>query len=415
MTEEMLYGEKNNCCGCGACVNICPKNAISLFEDESGFLYPKIDKEKCINCGLCKKNCAYQNNENLQKSIKTYAAMCSDDNILINSASGGVFAALAREFINDEGIVYGCSLEKEEENLVPKIIRIDNVDDIQKIQGSKYVKSLMLDTYINIKSDLKNGKKVLFSGLPCQISALKRFLQSINTDNLFTIDIICHGTPSIKFFNDYLKLLEKKLQAKIYDFKFRDKSEGWGLKGKVYYYNKYGKPKNKLIMSNLSSYYSLFLKSEIYQESCYSCKYARQDRTGDMTIGDFWGIEKTYPNYLMRNGGELDNKKGISCILVNTEQGKKLVDNYSRLLLKKSSTLENIILDNEQLNKPSKMSSNRDYILKVYRQEGYEAVERYFISRLGKKRNILFIWDRLPRNMQLIIKRIFKNKNKKKV
>ena len=405
----VLYTNKSKCAGCSACMNICPKGAISMEQDEYGFIYPKIDEKKCIKCGTCKKVCAYQEDVKENKAIKTYAATSKDEKILSKAASGGMFGSIATNFINNKGVVYGCSLEKEEDLLVPKHIRIEKVEELEKIQGSKYVKSQIGTIYKEVKKDLINNIKVLFSGTPCQIDALNSFLKTSNCDNknLYTIDIICHGTPSTKFFQDYIKNEEKKINGKILDIKFRDKSEnGYGLHGSITYKkikekenikneNK-NENENKIIKKNLytrlSSYYRMFLKGDIYRENCYTCKYANTYRIGDITIGDYWGIQEEHPNYLTTNGGKLDEKKGISCIILNSEKGKELLDKYGDNIIKEKSTIEQVAKHNKQLREPSKKTKERTEILNKYVEQGYEGVDKYFSKQLGLKKYLYKVY-----------------------
>lgn len=227
-----LVKSKKECCGCSACMNICPKNAISMKTDEYGFTYPKIDNKKCIKCGLCKRTCAYQNERKTYNiPQKIYAATTENEDILLKSTSGGISGEICSKFINDNGIVYGCSIEKDDKNvIIPMHIRIDNKNELEKIQGSKYVKSQINFIYRNVRNDLLNDKKVLFTGTPCQIDALYSYLEMNDTDikNLYTIDLICHGVPDTNIFQDYIKFIENKIYGKVQNFKFRDKKVGGG-------------------------------------------------------------------------------------------------------------------------------------------------------------------------------------------
>lgn len=406
MKEKIiLYKEKKDCCGCGACATICPKKAITMRKDECGFEYPEIDESKCIKCGLCKDTCAYQNDLNMSSIKKCFAASSRDEKVLLNSASGGIFTSLAKSFLQDDGIVYGCALEKKDNKLFPHQIRIDSEKDLAKIQGSKYVQSSMEDSYQQVKQDLNQNKKVLYSGTPCQIASLKRYLRR-EYKNLYTIDIICHGTPSISFFQDYINFVEKKIKGKIINIVFRDKSEGWGTYlGRIDYINGKGRKKLMYFKSNASSYYNLFLKSEINRENCYSCKYASDKRISDITIGDYWGIEKEHPEYLLENGGLLDSKKGISCIMVNTLKGEEFLENYKNQFSLSESNFEKISKENKQLKMPSTYSKDRSRIFKLYKSGGYKAVDKWFLDKKGIKKYLLCFYNRLPRNIQKLIKR----------
>lgn len=393
----ILFNNKRDCAGCSACMNICPKQAITMKKDENGFIYPFIDESKCIKCGMCKKVCSYQNDKEENKIIKTYASVSKDDNLLKKSSSGGIFGTIAKSFINNSGVVYGCSMEYKDNFLTPMHIRVDNLNDLEKLQGSKYVKSEINFTYQNIKNDLKENNKVLFSGTPCQIAALKSYLKisRVNTNNLFTIDIICHGTPSTKFFQDYVKFLEKKNRRKLVNLMFRDKKYGWNLKGTAFYKGTDNKILEKIFYNKLSSYYNYFLTSKTYRENCYSCKYANSQRVGDITIGDFWGIETEHSEYLKENGGVLQINKGVSCILVNTIQGKSLLKNYGKDLILLDSTFEKAAKTNKQLNHPCNMPGEREKIMKIYREKGYEAVDEYYQKSQGLKQKIRPIYYKI--------------------
>ena len=405
MDKIMLVKDKSNCCGCEACMNICPQNAIEMTVDEYGYKYPKINHEKCIKCGLCKKTCAYQNDFELQENEETYVAITTNKDILMKSASGGIFGQIASNIIKQNGVVYGCSMEKENEKLTPKHIKINTLDEIKKLQGSKYVQSDINYTYKLIKEDLENGKKVLFSGTPCQVAALKTFIGNKKNENLFTIDIICHGIPSKKIFQDYISFIERKENVIVNDFVFRDKTKGWGLQARIDYTDKKENKKSKLITSHLSSYYQLFLNSEIYRENCYSCKYAGKKRVGDITIGDFWGIEKEHPEYLKDNGGEIDEKNGISCVLINNKKGKEILEKYCEDLLIKESNFEKAAKQNKQLNHPSTKTENREEILKEYIKEGYSGVDKWYFKKIGIKKYVYYISEKIPRKYKIKLKK----------
>ena len=172
MSSIVLFDDKKDCCGCGACMNVCPKNAIRMAEDEVGFVYPEIDQNLCVGCGACKKACGYQTQPLMQKSEAVYAAASNNDNFLRKSASGGAFAVLAENVLKKDGVVYGAALPLENGKLEPKHLRIDTVERLPELQGSKYVQSAIGDTYAQAQKDLLDGKRVLFSGTPCQIKAV---------------------------------------------------------------------------------------------------------------------------------------------------------------------------------------------------------------------------------------------------
>lgn len=406
MEQITLFSEKKTCCGCGACMNICPRDAISMNEDEYGFLYPQIDSEKCIQCGACQRVCAYQNSIEEGEPIETYVSVTKNTDIL-KSASGGIFASFATECLKQNGVVFGSSFEMCDGKLKPIHIGIDKLSDLVKLQGSKYVQSEINMVYQEVKKALSNDKMVLFSGTPCQVAALNSFLGNKKYDNLLTIDIICHGVPSIQMFQDYLGILERNC-GEIYNFKFRDKTNGWGLTGSAFYINKKGKKKKMIIPFGVSSYYSMFLNSDIYRENCYSCRYANSHRVADITIGDYWGIEDEHPELLLNNGGCIDETKGVSCLIVNTSKGKKYLEENKDNLCLYPSDFSKARNRNGQLQAPSKMGKNREYILNLYKDEGYDAVEKWFRKTTGIKWYISWIKCRIPMTLKKRIKKILR-------
>ncbi len=391
-----LFNKKKDCCNCSACMNICPKQAITINPDEDGFGFPEIDRDLCIECGLCNKVCAFQNVPIKGNTpISTYVAINKDRDVLSSSASGGIFGALASIILERNGVVYGCAYNDKME---PEHICIDNLSDMRKIQGSKYVQSDINTTYSEAKKYLKSARWVLFTGTPCQIAGLKSFLGK-DYGNLITADIICHGVPSVEFFKGYIQYLEDKLKGKIVDFKFRDKSNGWGHVEKAVY-EKDGIIKEKLIQPFNSYYHSYFLKGDILRENCYDCKYACGSREGDFTMGDYWGVEKAHP--------EIETKRGVSVILVNSKKGTILIDELTKYLDLTESTFKQARVQNGQLNSPTAKSERREAILKVWREGGYKAVADEYYRK--NKKQIIFSRAKMliPYPMKKHFKRILK-------
>ena len=401
-----LVENKNKCCGCAVCYNVCPQNAIEMKEDKFGFIYPYINEDKCINCGLCKKMCGYQNkNKQLNEPKQVYAAQTKDDDMIMKSASGGIFGELARNVINNNGIVYGAAMIYEKNGVNVKHIRVDKIEDLVKLQGSKYVQSDIQEIYPLIKEDLNNSKIVLFSGTPCQVYALRSYFEFKEYENLFTIDIICHGVPNNKMFNDYLNNLKKHKDEEITEFKFRDKTKEWGLNAAIKI-NKKGTEIKKIISAFDSSYYQLFLDSKIYRENCYECPYAQKNRIGDITIGDYWKIEQEHNEYI--EDRVLSLKKGISCIIVNNESGQILLNKFGENILKYSSTFEKVAANNLQLVKPSTMKNDRNVIMNIYSSKGYKDVGKYYKKKSFIKRKIKRILYMLPMNIRNKVRKLYK-------
>ena len=405
MSDIKLFKNKKDCCACGACMNICPKSAITMQEDEYGFVYPQIDSEKCILCGMCKSVCAYQNTLVAEHEKTVYAAATKDDELIMKSASGGIFAQMAKTVLDDDGIVFGCSLEYENEALNPKHIWIDSEKDLYKLQGSKYVQSEISNTYKEVKTFLEEGKKVLFSGTPCQIHGLKSFLKK-NYANLITIDIICHGVPSAKFFKEYISHYEHKYNGKIIDYKFRDKKHGQGMLQAFFVAKNNGQKKIVRIDGAKTGYMWEFLNSNTYRENCYECKYAREDRISDITIGDFWGVCIEHSSCLA--GSEMNKNKGISCVILNTDKGKGFFGSVSDAITYFKSDIEKAAKHNEQLRHPSKLTYKRKQLLECYKNGGYKEFERYYKKDIGVKALYYWIKGILPSNVKATIRSIIK-------
>lgn len=384
MCKIILFENKADCCGCGACVCVCPEHAITMKEDENGFLYPEIDDARCIGCGACNKVCAYQGNPVLNKPLSVKAVSNRDSSVLMRSSSGGVFYELARFVLSQQGKVYGAAYTKSDEGLSVEHIGVDRIDDLTRLQGSKYVQSQLGDTYNSIKREILSGKLVLFSGTPCQVAGLKSFLGR-EYDNLLTLDLVCHGVPNQRQFNEFIQFLSKKFHGKVVEFSFREKEHGWTdfyieaiVENKYHLSKKYGYCK-------LFAYYTYFLESDIYRENCYSCKYATMKRCGDITLGDFWGFEQEHSSIRSEETWKQSLKTGISCVLLNTEKGKNLFCKVSSKFHVAESDFEKAAKVNKQLRKPSPASSRRDKILEMWQQEGYERVQVEYQKFLGKK------------------------------
>ena len=334
--------EKDKCNGCSACYNVCPVKAITMQENKEGFLYPQIDNDKCTNCGLCVKSCSALNTKYLNnKNPNCYAYMAPDD-IRLKSASGGVFAMLAKYFIQNEGYICGAVWNNEWQ--VEHIVS-NSMQDIEKMQSSKYVQSNIKNCYCEIKTLLNNGKNVLFSGTPCQVAGLKSYLGKTYS-NLFCVDIICHGVPSPKVFRKYLN--ENFNVKELTSINFRPKQlYGWCCKIMEL------KTINKTI--NKTEYYEMFLKNVLHRKNCYTCQFNKLPRQGDITIGDFWGIKKKY-----------NDRKGTSVILLNNnDKGKQLFNILEKeAKLMKKMPLKKAIKRNENIIQPSQLHKNRDEFYK---------------------------------------------------
>lgn len=306
-----------DCCGCSACAQRCPKRCITMTEDEEGFLYPKVDVSKCIDCHLCEKVCPVINQDEARTPLEVYAAKNSDDDIRLKSSSGGIFTLLAEQTIKGGGVVFGACWDKDWN---VKHDYIDNISDLQRFRSSKYLQSVIGDNYLKSEQFLKTGRKVMFTGTPCQIAGLKHFLRK-EYDNLLAVEIICHSVPSPGVWQQYLTTRLHTLKwnkSDIRNISFRDKKTGW----KTYSFVIENKDGNSFIeLSSKNAFMRGFLADLYTRPSCHACP-AKQLRSGsDLTLGDFWGIESLMP--------EIDDDKGVSAIIVNSDKGKQVLHNIN--------------------------------------------------------------------------------------
>lgn len=380
------------CCGCQACAQSCPKDAITLKENVEGFLYPEIS-DACIHCGKCVKVCPIIEKPELSQPIEGYAAYLKERKALRGSSSGGIFVAVAEEILNKGGAVFGCAETTPGE---PAHIVIRSREELPLLQGSKYTQSNMTGVYRQVQEILDTGIPVLFSGTPCQVAGLLKFTGK--RENLFTADIICHGVPSRKLYKAYLSWLEKETGSTVKQFLFRSKEKhDWSLTYRVEL-EKDGRTRTQEKIATLSPYYSHFLKGMTYRESCYVCPYAQSNRPGDLTLGDFWGIERVLPDFY--------NPDGMSAVLVNTQKGKNLWSAISENVVAQPVDTGLIIQNNGQLKAPTKRSPARDSIYTLLSEEGYQAVSKSYRSK--KELLIDTVKDLIPNRVRQNIKNLLK-------
>ena len=399
-----LFRDKGECSACGACMNVCPKGAVSMAEDACGYLYPQIDRALCISCGLCRRVCAYQKTPDRSEALEVYAGVSKDEAELGISSSGGAFAAVARAFIRQGGAVFGAAMTNTDEGLKPVHIMVEREEELVRLQSSKYAQSEIGTTFRQVKDLLENGRRVLFSGTPCQIAGLKGYLQK-NYDGLYLIDLICHGVPSARLMQSWQKMLEKQQHAAVEQICFRDKRQGWGEKGYVSFANAGGKKKEISISPLTSSFYKLYLTGAMNRENCYNCPYTDvNSRPGDLTIGDFWGIERVHPELLTAGGGPWKREKGISCLLVNDPKGAELLREYGSGLELQPSSAEKIILRNKMLVRPARYFGRRKELLSLYQAGGYPAVDKWFWKTYGFRLKTTELRRKITRKIRKILK-----------
>lgn len=301
---------KSDCCGCTACVSVCNHQAIKMQEDLKGFKYPTVDHNRCIECGLCERVCQFHKNYDRYDNYEVseyFAIRCNDRDELSKSQSGGAFYLFSEIILQQCGIIYGVvygTMFKIEH------IRSSTPEGRNSMRGSKYVQSDLYDLFLQVRTDLKNQRKVLFSGTPCQVAGLRSFVGKRLSVNLITIDLLCHGVASPRFWFEYLKVLEKKIGQKLLKVNMRDKTYGWLSSEETYTFER------KKIRKN--TFYSLYYKNLIIRESCFNCPYSNCKRVGDISIGDYQGWNNTHK--------EFNDNTGISLVLVNSDKGKELLN-----------------------------------------------------------------------------------------
>lgn len=365
---EILH-DKKQCISCTACFNICPTKSITMEEDKEGFKYPRINKETCINCGLCKKVCPILNRVDKSSRLMkptVIAAWSKDNNVRLDSTSGGIFSELAKQIYKENG--YICGAVYNEEWLVEHYIS-DNEKDIDQLRSSKYLQSDMKDNFRKIKELLENGKKVLICGSPCQIAGLYNFLHQKEYENLYTCDFICRGMNSPKIFKGYINELEEQYDSKVKKIKFKNKIHGWhNFSTKIDFENGKSYIGGRYVDSYMVGYlhYNAFMRP-----SCYDCKFKDLPRVADITLADFWGIENINP--------KLDNDRGTSMVLLNSIKGRELFDKVKENIKYEEVISDKVFTENVCMNKSVEMTEARRNVFENIDKMSYaELSEKFF-------------------------------------
>lgn len=330
----------DTCTGCGACVSVCAKGALSLVYNEEGFYYPKVNPDLCIDCHLCEKSCHAINKpirEEINRDFVPYMLKAKDDDLVKKSSSGGIFSLMANEILSKGGIAYGARYNFDKERLEHSSTDECSLDELRK---SKYIESYMGNTFADVRKQLIANRKVLFCGTPCQVKGLLTFLETrkTSTENLITVRFICHGVPANKFFTEYKHWKEKKVGARITSLDFRPKTRGWWESNLVMKFSN-GKIFDEPYRVNYYYYYYYFQLNSLLRTCCYDCKQLHEP-VGDFTIADFWGIRMYDPS-------NKDNR-GISLALVQTEKAQNmlnLINNQSQVEELPQSAIDYIYKD----------------------------------------------------------------------
>lgn len=374
MEQRKLLKTEENCSACGACLAACPRQAISMQEDEYGCLYPVIQLEQCVHCGICERICPYgQTEANPSCSAECYAAAATCRSLARASASGGIFAALAVKVLEDGGMAAGAVMDCGEQLQVYHVLS-DKIEDVRRMQGSKYVQSEAWRCYQDVQNALKEGKTVLFSGTPCQVDAVKKMTG--NPERLITVDLICHGVPPQKMLDEYVRILNRRFQGQLIRMAFRDKTCGKPFCASLVFARGH-KERTFFAKAKYLSFYQHFLNGDIYRENCYSCPYAKTERIADLTLGDYWGVHQAHAAEM--ENGVMNPETAWSCVMVHTEKGKKFLERCEEKLELHPSQLEWIVKENKQLLAPCSKTEKREKVLRNYLRGGYAAVEKAFI------------------------------------
>lgn len=376
---------KSLCCGCTACQSVCPKDAISMKPDELGFLYPQVDADRCINCGLCEKVCDFVKHQPCDfpddTLVNVYAACHRDEAVVNASQSGGVFTALSDLILGEGGVIYGAAFN---DDYTVSHTRAASQEERNRLRGSKYVQSDMKDCFRQVYSDLKDGVEVLFTGTPCQVAGLKSYIPESLHVNLTTIDIVCHGVPSPAIWKDYHKY--RTAQAGCREVNFRDKSlKGW----KAHVESFTG---NDDVKRYFKTFSTLFYTELMHRDSCYSCPYNVFERSSDITISDFWGVGEVKESF--------DGNQGTSLMICRTEKGKELFDKAQNRIEAGECVLTKQFIKryNPNMLAPTRQPEDRSEFVRCYRDKGLIYIAKRW-GDLGLRYKIRMFINKVKRKL----------------
>lgn len=370
--------EKAACTGCHACANACPQGCISMIADAEGFLYPRADTAPCIGCRSCERACPQTNGCRAASLPQAYAAYNLDEGTRANSSSGGLFTLQAEYVLARNGVVFGAAFDSR---FQVKHIGIQSLEDLESLRGSKYVQSAVGSTYREAKAFLEEGRLVLFSGTPCQISGLFSFLNK-DYKNLITQDIVCHGVPSPGLWERYVSFRESSAGAAVRRISFRLKSQGWRRFSVSFLFENNTEYRRTF---DKDLYMQAFLGNISLRPSCYACQFKTLHRKSDVTLGDFWGIQSVFP--------EMDDDRGASLILVNSDRGRLLFQEIAPALRYKSVGLPEAIKGNLAAIRSAPMHPNR--------RRFFEELERVPVENLIETYAKVPVWVKIMRRLKL--------------
>lgn len=357
--------DKKDCAGCYACINICPVSCISMEMDKEGFWYPKIDTKDCISCQKCLDVCPHTNKRQTFSKPLVYAVINKNKEVRLKSSSGGVFSLLAEIVIEKGGLVFGAGFNKDFE---VEHSYIEKKEHIVKFQGSKYVQSKIGDTYKQAQDFLEARRLVLFSGTPCQIEGLKAYLRE-TYENLFCVDIICHGVPSPLVWKKYIKYREEIAQSKISSIFFRNKDVSWEEYSLSFLFSNDTRYQQ---VHRGDPYMKTFLKNLCLRPSCYACNFKTINRKSDITLADFWGIDNILP--------KMNDNKGCSLVIIHSNKGKQMLKDIASKISCKKVLIDDVICYNKAINKSAELNPKREIFLKNLDKVSFDKLAEKYSS-----------------------------------
>lgn len=379
MQEKSIQGiGEKQCCGCGACRQVCPQGCIDRVENQRGFILPSVDESKCVNCGLCRKVCPEINIPEKSSTLSAYIAKTAEFEIQKQSTSGGIFTLLAEEVLKHNGVVYGCSWT---DDLKAIHVRVDSSKGLAGLRQSKYIQSDTDNTFGEAKKDLKAGRTVLYCGTGCQLVGLRNVVG--DNDGLILVEVACHGVPSPGLFREYIKWIEKNSGKNVASYQFRNRKKH--KKGEHYQLRvKYVDGSEEYRYSSFDPYYASFIAGKTLRETCYTCKYKGKERVGDILLADFWGAEKEHPRF--------ESADGASAVVILSPKAQKLFDGIKSRIVYADSSWDKVI------------AHNRSLIEQAGRNHPYEKIDIEALKPKVTVKTLIKVYT--PEKIKYLLKRI---------
>lgn len=384
----IIINDKTKCCGCSACANICPKNCIKMKSDEEGFLYPVTNAAECVACGLCEKICPVIQSINNRKEgvvLDAFGGNTKDEQLRENSSSGGIFGMLAKSFFANSGVVVGAAFSDDFYSV--RHICIETKDELYRLQGSKYLQSEINDIYKKVKDFLRQGRRVLFTGTPCQVAGLKAYLGK-EYDNLFTQDVICHGTPSPMIWKKYAQYRECVSGGAVQRMSFRHKKYGWKTYSVFFEFSNNTEYVKKL---SVDPYMQVFLHNIDLRPSCYDCAFKDGTSGSDIMLADYWGVQEENP--------ELNDDKGTSLIIIHTQKGLELFQKIQSEINYKSVDFEKAIKHNPSYYESEHLPEKREEFFAEIHNEKFDTVMKKYAQIVPLSKRVLLKIKHLVQNV----------------